>query len=283
MPTCMLRDGAKLTYADQGVGPAFLLVHGWAGHGGFFSDLSAQLSTQYRVLTLTLRGHDGADQGQAPLTIDTLADDVAQFLEKLDLKNVTALGWSMGAMALWAAWPKIAPRVDALIVEEMSPRLLNGDDWNDGIAGGYSEADLAGTLADIQADWPTYVSRFAPRMFAPSVRTQRADLIAWSEREMSRNDPAAMASFWASMARQDFRSSLGAIKAPMLVIHGADSLVYGDGATEFVARTAPNAQRIVIDGAGHVPHLEAPDAFFNHITNFARTTRRAVPTGGVQP
>jgi pimeloyl-ACP methyl ester carboxylesterase len=279
----MLRDGAKLTYADQGVGPAFLLVHGWAGHGGFFSDLSTRLSTNYRVLTLTLRGHDGADQGQAPLTIDTLADDVAQFLEKLDLKNVTALGWSMGAMALWAAWPKIAARVDALIVEEMSPRLLNDADWNDGISGGYAEADLAGTLKDIQADWPTYVSRFAPRMFAPSVRTQRPELIEWSERAMSRNDPAAMASFWASMARQDFRTSLGAIKAPMLVIHGADSLVYGDGATEFVARTAPNAQRIVIDGAGHVPHLEAADAFFTHITNFARSTRRAELTGGVQP
>lgn len=283
MPTCMLRDGAKLTYADHGAGPAFLLVHGWAGHGGFFSDLEARLSASHRVLTLTLRGHDGADQGQAPLTIDTLGEDVAQFLEKLDLKNVTALGWSMGAMALWSAWPKIASRIDALIVEEMSPRLINGADWDCGLSGGYSEADLAGTLKDIQADWPTYVSRFAPHMFAPSVRTQRPDLIEWSAREMSRNDPPAMASFWDSMARQDFRKALGAITAPMLVIHGADSLVYGDGATEFVARTAPNAQRIVIDGAGHVPHLEAPDAFFNHITNFARSTRRAELTGGVQP
>jgi pimeloyl-ACP methyl ester carboxylesterase len=99
---------------------------------------------------------------------------------------------------------------------------------------------------------------------------------------MSRADPAAMASFWASMAAQDFRTSLGAIKAPMLIIHGADSLVYGDGATEFVARTAPNAQRIVIDGAGHVPHLEAPDAFFNHITTFARNARRSLLTGGVK-
>jgi pimeloyl-ACP methyl ester carboxylesterase len=278
----MLRDGAKLTYADQGAGPAFLLVHGWAGHSGFFSDLSTRLSANHRVLTLTLRGHDGADQGQAPLPLDTLGEDVAQFLEKLDLKNVVALGWSMGAMALWSAWPKIAQRVDALIIEEMSPRLLNDSVWDCGLSGGYSEADLAGTLKDIKADWPTYVSRFAPRMFAPNVRTQRPELIEWSAREMSRADPAAMASFWASMAAQDFRTSLGAIKAPMLIIHGADSLVYGDGATEFVARTAPNAQRIVIDGAGHVPHLEAPDAFFNHITTFARNARRSLLTGGVK-
>jgi len=283
MPTCVLRDGAKLTYADQGVGPTFLLVHGWAVHGGFFSDLSTRLSANHRVLTLNLRGHDGADRGKAPLTIDTLGADVAQFLEKLDLKNVTALGWSMGAMALWSAWPKIAGRVDALVVEEMSPRLVNASDWDCGLAGGYSEADIPGTLNEIQADWQTYVSRFAPRMFAPSVRAQRPELIEWSAREMSRADPAAMASFWASMARQDFRTSLGAISAPMLVIHGADSLVYPDGATEFVARAAPNAQRIVIDGAGHVPHLEAPDAFFNHITTFARNARRSVLTGGVKP
>ncbi|GAM96792.1 hydrolase of alpha/beta fold family [alpha proteobacterium U9-1i] len=283
MPTCMLKDGAELAYADQGAGPPILLVHGWAVHGGFFSDLATRLSENHRVLTLTLRGHDGADLGQAPLTIDTLGEDVAQFLDALDLKGVTALGWSMGAMALWAAWPRVGERIDGIVIEEMSPRLLNDSAWDCGLAGGYSESDVAGTLSEIKADWPAYVARFAPRMFAPDVRRERPELIEWSAREMSRADPAAMASLWASMSAQDFRAALSAISAPMLVIHGADSLVYPDGATEFVARAAPRAQRIVIEGAGHVPHLEAPDAFLNHITHFVRNTRRTNLTGGVNP
>lgn len=280
MPTCMLKDGAVLTYADQGAGPPLVLVHGWAAHGGFFSDLAARLSTSHRVLTLTLRAHPGSSQGRAPLTIETLADDIAQFLAALDLKNVTALGWSMGAMALWSAWPAIAARVDALIVEEMSPRLTNDARWEFGLSVGYGAEDIAGTLTEIAADWPAYVARFAPRMFAPSIRAARPDLVEWATREMSQADAAAMGPLWASMAQQDFRKALSSIDAPMLVIHGADSPVYPDGATEFVARAAPNGRAIVIAGAGHVPHLETPDAFFDHITTFARTARRTNTKGG---
>ena len=37
-------------------------------------------------------------------------------------------------------------------------------------ATGYDANDIANTVSEIEADWPTYVSRFAPRMFAASIR-----------------------------------------------------------------------------------------------------------------
>jgi pimeloyl-ACP methyl ester carboxylesterase len=123
MPVCALPDGAAMSYAEEGAGAPVLLVHGWAGHGGFFQDLSKRLARTHRVLTLTLRGHPGSDQGQAPCTIETLADDLIHFFEALELKGVVALGWSMGAMALWAAAPKLGSRLAGLIVEDMAPRL----------------------------------------------------------------------------------------------------------------------------------------------------------------
>jgi pimeloyl-[acyl-carrier protein] methyl ester esterase len=269
-----------MSYADAGAGAPILLVHGWAANGGFFKDLSARLAQSHRVLTLTLRGHPGSGQGVSPCAIETLADDIAHFAGALDLKNLTALGWSMGAMALWAAAPKLGARLSAVIVEDMAPRLTNDASWRDGLAGGYGDGDIAATLAEISADWPTYVSRFAPRIFAPNAA--RPDLLAWTAIEMSKADPAAMASFWQSMARQDFRAALARIAQPMLVIHGGDSQVYPDGATRFVADAAPNAQRVVIAGAGHVPHLEAPDAFFNEVEAFVRSLRRSeLRSGGL--
>lgn len=283
MPVCELPDGAIMSYADQGVGSSILLVHGWAAHGGFFRDLSARLAVNHRVLTLTLRGHPGSTPGSAPLTIDTLADDIAHFVTALDLKGVTALGWSMGAMALWAAAPKLNQRLAGLIVEDMAPRLTNGDAWSHGLSG-YGADDIAATLDEINADWPAYVSRFAPRMFAPGLRESRPELVEWARGEMSKADPRAMASYWASMARQDFRGALSRIDAPMLVIHGADSQVYPDGATAFVAHTAPRGERAVITGAGHVPHLEAPDQFYEEIEAFVRKERRPdLRSGGASP
>jgi len=284
MPGHVLPDGATMSYADAGAGSPILLVHGWAANGGFFQDLSSRLSASHRVLTLTLRAHPGSGQGSAPLTIETLADDIAHFIETLDLKGVIALGWSMGAMALWRAAPKLGSRLAGLIIEDMAPRLTNDEKWSHGLSGAYTTSDVAGTLGEIEADWPAYVARFAPRMFAAGLKDTRPELIEWATAEMSNANGRAMASLWASMAKQDFRADLARIAQPMLVISGGDSQVYPDGATAFVAHTAPNASRAVIQGAGHVPHLEAPDAFFNHIENFVRSQRRSeLKSGGAVP
>jgi pimeloyl-ACP methyl ester carboxylesterase len=262
-----------MAYADDGAGAPIVLVHGWAAHGGFFDDLRGRLSKSHRVLTPTLRGHPGSGHGSAPLTIETLADDIAHFCEMLDLKGVIALGWSMGAMALWGAAAKLGPRLSGIIVEDMAPRLINDASWSFGLAG-YGAEDVAGTLKEINGDWPTYVARFSPRMFAPGLNETRPELAAWAVSEMSKADPENMASFWASMAEQDFRATIARITQPMLVIHGGDSQVYPDEASAFIARTAPNAKHIVIAGAGHVPHQEAPDAFFENVEAFVRKTRQ---------
>lgn len=273
-----------MAYADEGAGPAIVLVHGWAAHGGFFEDLRQRLAKTHRVLTPTLRGHPGSGHGAAPLTIETLADDIAHFAEALDLNSAVAVGWSMGAMALWAAAPKLGDRLGAIVVEDMAPRLVNDAQWRLGLAGDYTAQDVAGTLAEIKADWPAYVTRFARRMFAPGMMDTRPDMAAWVVSEMSKADPENMASFWTSMAQQDFRATIGSIAQPMLVVNGADSQVYPDGATAFVAHAAPNAKRVVVPGAGHVPHLEAPDQFFNHVEAFVRTTRQPeLRSGGAVP
>lgn len=284
MPQMVLPDGTALSYAEAGAGAPFVLVHGWAASDAFFRDLAASLSKSHRVYALTLRGHPGSDAGSAPLTIETLAEDITHFFETLDLKGACALGWSMGAMALWAAAPRIGARLSGLVVEDMGPRLINDATWAHGISSGYGESDVANTIAEIEADWPAYVSRFAPRMFAPSLREGRPELEAWAAGEMVKCHPHAMASLWRSMANQDFRAALARIATPMLVIHGGESQVYDDGATAFVAHTAPNAKRIVIPGAGHVPHLEAPGEFLNHIEAFVREIRRPeLRSGGAVP
>ncbi len=74
-----------------------------------------------------------------------------------------------------------------------------------GLAGGYGEGDVAGTLSEIEADWPAYV--VAVR--AAHVRARRAHSAAGARRlgrgaKCRKADAEAMASFWASMARTGF-------------------------------------------------------------------------------
>jgi pimeloyl-ACP methyl ester carboxylesterase len=283
MPVRELRDGAAMAYADQGAGPAILLVHGWAANGDFFADLAKCLSAHHRVLSLTLRAHPGSHAGALPLTIETLADDIVDFADALGLKSFSALGWSMGAMALWAAAPVLGSRLTGLVVEDMGPCLTNDPTWPHGVSG-YSAADIDITLDEIGADWPAYVARFAPRMFAPAARDARPELIAWATSEMQKAEGAAMAAYWRSMVEQDFRAAFARVPQRMLVIRGGESQVYPDGATAHIAQAAPNAERVVIEGAGHVPHLEAPDQFFTHVEAFVRGERRSeLRSGGAVP
>jgi pimeloyl-ACP methyl ester carboxylesterase len=274
MPVFELTDGARMPYADDGAGAPILLVHGWAAHGGFFADLSTRLARSHRVLTPTLRGHVGSTPGTAELTIETIGHDLASFVDTLGLKSVIALGWSMGAMALWSAAETLGPRLEALIIEDMAPRLANDPAWPHGLNGGYGAQDIAATLNEIHTDWPAYVARFAPRMFAPAISAARPELVAWAIEEMSAANAQAMAALWSSMAAQDFREAIARVAQPTLVINGGESQVYPDGATAFVAETTPRGERRVIAGAGHVPHLEAPEEFYRHVEAFVRVVRR---------
>ncbi|MBL8550547.1 MAG: alpha/beta hydrolase [Hyphomonadaceae bacterium] len=270
MATCMLRDGTELSHTDRGTGPPIVLVHGWAANATFFEDLAVRLMGEHRVIVPTLRAHPGSGRGSAPLSIETLGSDLAELFERLQLTNVVALGWSMGAMALWAAMPRIEARVSGLIVEDMGAHLVSDAHGAHGLAGGYRLSDVATTLSDMRTNWPAFVTRFAPRIFAPQVVRQRPDLVAWTISEMSAADPEAMAAFWSSMARQDFRADLAELETPLLVVHGADNLIYADAATDLVACAARRGRRVVIPDAGHAPHIEAPNRFFETVVAFAR-------------
>lgn len=126
VPVIALPDGAALSYADYGAGGPILLVHGWAGNRHFFQDSASRLGKSHRVI--------------AP----TLAQDIAHLIESLDLRDAVALGWSKGAMALWAAAPALSGRIDGYIVEDMAPRLVDDAGWEFGLAGGYGAGDFQG-------------------------------------------------------------------------------------------------------------------------------------------
>jgi pimeloyl-[acyl-carrier protein] methyl ester esterase len=267
MDELVVSDGLRMSWRERGQGPPLLLVHGWAAHGGFFRPQIVGLSDRFRVIAPDLRGHGDSpsDTGDAP-TVQHLASDLCDLLAALDLRDVLAVGWSMGAMVLWeAALGRASGRFAGMVVEDMSPRIVNDADWPLGLRGGYDDQAVESSVGAMTEDWPRFANAMARSILAEP--EEQPELLGFLEHEFAAQNPAPLAKLWESLAAQDFRGRLSAVAVPSLIIHGRFGL-YDAETSRFLARELPNAERISFASSGHAPHLEEPERFNRTITEF---------------
>ncbi len=272
-----LKDGARLKVRSRGGPKHILFVHGWAMHGGLFDGVANLLPETLGAHSIDLRGH-GDSSRQGPATVEQLGADLVEAAEILGLQNIVAVGWSMGAMALWAAAAdaRFQRRIAGYVIVDMSPRLPNDGDWRLGLADGRALDATLDAARAMRADWPAAVARFAPRILAAGVEQKL--LAARLAAAALHQDADFMAALWESMARQDFRARLKTIAAPTLAIFGARSQLYAEGSSRFLARECPMGSAIGFENSGHAPHLEEPQRFAAVLRDFAAvTTRKEAP------
>lgn len=274
--TVPLNDGTPMSVAVSGHGPDLVLVHGWSAHSGFFKDIQAQLGARFRVIVPDLRAHGATPRGSAPLTIDQLALDLAEMTEALGVRSAVAVGWSMGAMVLWRLLARAEPgRFAGLVVEDMSPRIVNDHAWSLGMSNGIDATTSHRAAETMRADWNAYAEAFAPRMFARDSRHRQGATRDWVVREFQAHDGAAMADLWTSMAAEDARPILPELKLPVRVIHGALSEAYSPETSRFLVETLPDAEVTPFERSGHAPHLEEPERFAGAVAEFAARVQPA--------
>jgi non-heme chloroperoxidase len=91
------KDGTKIFYKDWGTGQPILFSHGWPLSGDAWD---AQMlffgQNGFRVIAHDRRGHGRSDQPWQGNNMDQYADDLAELIEKLDLKNLIMIGHSTG-------------------------------------------------------------------------------------------------------------------------------------------------------------------------------------------
>jgi non-heme chloroperoxidase len=97
MTKIVTKDGTKIFYKDWGAGQPILFSHGWPLAGDaweaqmlYFGNLG------YRVIAHDRRGHGKSSQPWNGNNMDQYADDLAELIEKLDLKNLIMIGHSTG-------------------------------------------------------------------------------------------------------------------------------------------------------------------------------------------
>ena len=94
-------NGIKLHYLDWGgEGNVLLFLAGMGCNAHNFDDLAPRFADKFHVMALTRRGHGESDHPETGYDVDTLTEDVRQFMDVLGIEKVTLAGHSMASIEL---------------------------------------------------------------------------------------------------------------------------------------------------------------------------------------
>ncbi|MFJ4961563.1 Tropinesterase [Streptomyces sp. ADI96-02] len=115
---------AYRTWGDS-YGSPVVLLHGLGGSAAHWEATAALLGQEWRVFALDLRGHGESDWPDE-YGLDLMAEDVAGFLDELELDRVGLVGHGMGGVVARLLAEEHADRVERLVLVE-TPAPFPGD------------------------------------------------------------------------------------------------------------------------------------------------------------
>jgi pimeloyl-ACP methyl ester carboxylesterase len=277
-------NGTRFHVASSGDGPLVLLLHGFPEFWWTWRhQLPALAGAGYRAVAPDLRGYGGSDKPPRGYDLITAAADVAGLIRALGEANAVVVGHSWGALVAWTLasyFPKCVRRLG--IVSAAHPLQMRAILWSSPFGGSPPlRLRSSGNGYPLAFQVPMFPERQLVRENAELVSSLLSSWSApgWPDAETARVYRRAMGIqsvahcsleyhrwFVRSTFRPDgyryARHMRAPAEAPTLHLHGAvDPCV--------PSRTARGAGRYVeapyrwkvLEGAGHFPHEERPEAF----------------------
>ena len=242
-----------LYYEDHGSGEPVVLIHGWPLSGASWErQVPVLVKSGYRVITYDRRGFGLSSRPTSGYDYDTLAADLHTLITKLDLRDVTLVGFSMGGgeVARYLGAYGSDRIKGAVFMAAITPFLLKTADNSEGV----EESVFEGIQKSIMEDRPAFLSTFLNSFY--SVDSLRGTRISDEAIRLSWNIAAGASPVgthdcvgsWLT----DFRGDLKKIRISTLVIHGDDDRTLPLAATGGRMKQFAEGSRLVVVPGG--PH-----------------------------
>lgn len=248
------RPWGRMHVRTDGTGPLVVLANSLGTDLRIWDKVLPLLPPGLRVARFDKQGHGLSDLGREP-GIEDLAQDAAALIEYLG-GPALVIGVSIGGLIAQSLAARRPDLVTALVLSDTAARVGTPESWAARIAQ-VEGAGLGAIVDDVMERW-----------FAPAFRAT-PELALWRNM-LARTNPSGYVACCRALARADLTGTVPSLGCPVLMITGSE-----DGATppevvESTARLLPGARFEVIEGAGHLPMIEAPEAFAALVGPFLR-------------
>ncbi len=262
-----LADGRVISYRQAGSGPTLVLLHGWAMSSAVFSEALQALSNEFCVLAPDLPGHGQSSAG-VDYGLNPLAEDLASWMEGLNLNGVCLLGWSLGGQIALRLAALANQRIRRLLLVSTTPRFVTEEDWPHGLPNGQVRIMARG----LQRRFARTLDDFFGQQFAPGELSEQR--LQWLTENLSPSviPPQAEAALAAleTLRISDLRLQLADLKVATLIMHGVKDAIVPLGAGRYLADALPEANFKPLAKAGHAPFLSNPEETFQLWREFCR-------------
>ena len=268
-----MKDGTSIFYKDWGTGPTVVFSHGWPLNADAWDAQMLFLGLRgYRVVAHDRRGHGRSEQTWTGNDYDTFADDFAELLEKLDLKDVTLVGHSMGGGEVTRYIGRHGNRrvKKVVIIGGIPPVMLKSEKNPGGLPMSVFDGIRAGLVSDRSQFYKDVSMPFYGYNKPDAKPSQGVRDMFWLQGMQS----SVVASYECvkAFSETDFTEDLKKIDVPTLIIHGdADQIVPISDSAELSSKIVKNATLKVIPGAPHGLCTTHADQINAELLSFLKT------------
>ncbi len=267
-------DDVTLRYLEAGTGRPLILVPGWSQTARMFQSLIDDLSRDHRVIAIDMRGHGESDKPPHGYRIARLAQDLAEFLERSALSDVTLVGHSMGCAVIWSYLElNGADRISRLVIIDQAPVVTAWPEWSD------DEKAECGALHSPETLFQAVTQLSGPAGAAVTADYIRDSLfskqcpeatLAWVTAENLKMPRDSAAKLLLDLAIHDWRDVIRRIAVPTMVF-GARSSIFDCRSQEWIGRQIPGAVVEIFEedeGGSHFMWMENPAKFHALLRGF---------------